>query len=434
MGHSRDRNELQGCGVAKTAELERIKALSQLARLRLGLWLGLTLGCLILTIMMILPMQVFPARNLVLAQTPESLENLRQQQQRIDQNRSNLTKERDRLKNLEKVAQGQLSKLGRNIQVTSTQIQDNEFQLQLATKHLKELQADLLTAEKAYQQKQSATVARLLFLQRQQTSQGWAVLLQSQNLNEFLDRRRQLKLVYQSDQQILKELKGEANQINQQKNQIEQQKNSIALLTQELLAQKSQFEAQAQSQQQLVNRLRTDRRALEAAEAQLAKDSASVGTLIQQRVAEQRAKEAEAARASGRSAIIVRGTGQMSYPSDGPITSSFGWRTHPILGYERFHSGVDFGADYGSTIRAADRGTVIFAGWYGGYGDAVIIDHGNGITTLYGHGSELYASEGQTVERGQPIAAVGSTGLSTGPHLHFEVRQDGEPIDPMAYL
>lgn len=77
---------------------------------------------------------------------------------------------------------------------------------------------------------------------------------------------------------------------------------------------------------------------------------------------------------------------------------------------------------------------MIFAGWYGGYGNAVIIDHGNGLATMYAHSQELYVSEGQTVQRGQAIAAVGSTGLSTGPHLHFEVRKDGEPVDPAAYL
>ncbi len=107
---------------------------------------------------------------------------------------------------------------------------------------------------------------------------------------------------------------------------------------------------------------------------------------------------------------------------------------HPILGYERFHSGIDIGADYGTVIHAADSGTVIFAGWYGGYGNAIIIDHGGGITSLYGHTSELYVSEGQQVQRGQTIAAVGSTGFSTGPHLHFEVRANGEPVDPSAYL
>ncbi|MEB3337890.1 MAG: peptidoglycan DD-metalloendopeptidase family protein [Leptolyngbyaceae bacterium] len=371
--------------------------------------------------------------------TTQTIEDLKRQQQQIQEQRASVLRERDRLRNLEQAAQSNLRGLQVAIASTTIQIKDYEYQLDLAKRYLKELQLQLVQAESNYQQRQFSTVARLRFLQRQQGSQGWAVLLQSQNFNQFLDRRHQLKLVYQADRQILEELKAEAEEIQRQKLQVEKQRNQIALLTQQLLAKKAEYQAQAQSQQQLINRLRTDRTALEAAEAQLARDSQDLGALIQQRVAEQRAKEAAeaAARARNRNSspsVVVRGTGQMSYPSDGPITSGFGWRTHPILGTQRFHAGVDFGADHGSAIRAADTGIVIVAGWYGGYGYAVVIDHGNGITTLYGHASALYVSEGQAVQRGQAIAAIGSTGLSTGPHLHFEVRQDGEPVDPMGYL
>ncbi len=358
------------------------------------------------------------------SQESGSLDELKQQQQQIDQQRSAVQKERDRVQKLEKSAQGNLNGIHKTIQVTAAQLQVNETKLQKATQQLKKLQTALDSADRTYRQRQSATGSRLRFLQRQQKSNGWAVLLQSQSLNDFLDRRYQLSRVYKTDRKILIDLKSEADWLDHQQNQVEQQKNQIALITQELLAQKSESEAQATYQNQVVDRLKTDRRALEAAEAQLAQDSQSVGSLIQKRVAQERAKNG----------IVVLGTGQMSYPSDGEITSGFGWRMHPILGYQRFHSGVDFGADYGSTIRAADRGVVIFAGWYGGYGNAVIIDHGNNITTLYGHTSGVYVSEGQAIERGQPIAAVGSSGLSTGPHLHFEVRQNGEPVDPMRYF
>jgi murein DD-endopeptidase MepM/ murein hydrolase activator NlpD len=130
----------------------------------------------------------------------------------------------------------------------------------------------------------------------------------------------------------------------------------------------------------------------------------------------------------------VRGTGRFIFPANAAISSGFGNRVHPILGYSRFHAGVDFSASYGSTIRAADSGRVIFSGWYGGYGQAVVIDHGNGLSTLYAHASRLFVREGQTVEQGQPVATVGSTGLSTGPHLHFEVRRNGNPVNPMGYL
>ena len=358
------------------------------------------------------------------AVSQDGLDDLKQQQQQIDQQRSAVQKERDRVQKLEKSAQSSLKGIRKNIQVTAEQIQTSETRLKQATRQLKALQIALGSADRTYRQKQAATGSRLRFLQRQQRSRGWAVLLQSQSLNDFIDRRQQLRRVYKTDRKILTTLKSDAERLDRQQTQVEQQKNQIALITQELLAQKSEFEAQATYQNQVVDRLKTDRRALEAAEAQLAKDSQGIRALIQKRVAEERAKNG----------IVVLGTGQMSYPSDGEITSGFGWRMHPILGYQRFHSGVDFGADYGSMIRSADRGLVIFAGWYGGYGNAVIVDHGNNITTLYGHTSELYVAEGQSIERGQPIAAVGSTGLSTGPHLHFEVRQNGEPVDPMSYF
>lgn len=384
-------------------------------RLRVGIRILVAVVCLVSLIWVAHP---------AFSQESGSLDELKQQQQQIDQQRSAVQKERDRVQRLEKSAQGNLTGIRKTIQVTAAQLQANEAKLQKATQRLKKLQIALDSADRTYRQKQSATGSRLRFLQRQQKSHGWAVLLQSQSLNDFLDRCYQLRRVYKTDRKILINLKSEADRLDRQQTQVEQQKNQIALITQELLAQKSESEAQATYQNQVVDRLKTDRRALEAAEAQLEKDSQGIGLLIQKRVAQERAKNG----------IVVLGTGQMSYPSDGEITSGFGWRMHPILGYQRFHSGVDFGADYGSTIRAADRGVVIFAGWYGGYGNAVIIDHGNNITTLYGHSSGLYVSEGQAIERGQPIAAVGSTGLSTGPHLHFEVRQNGEPVDPMAYF
>lgn len=359
-----------------------------------------------------------------------SVDDLRQKQQQIDKERQRVQSERERLKNLEESAEDRLEGLQQTIQSTTVQIKDNEYRLELATQRLKHLQADLLVAEETYDQMQRSTVARLQFLQRQQSVKGWAVLLQSQNLNEFLDKRRQLKLVYEADQHMLGKLDETAKQLEQQRLEVEVQKNEIALIVQQLELEKQQYEAQAQTQTTLVDRLRVDRQALEAAEAKLAKDSEGVAGLIRQKLAEQ-----EAARlAADRNRIITSGSGQFSYPVSASITSGFGTRVHPILGYRRFHGGIDFGASHGSTIRAADSGTVIFSGWYGGYGRSVIISHGGGLTTLYAHASAAYVKEGASVQKGEPIAAVGSTGLSTGPHLHFEVRKNGEPVNPMSYL
>jgi murein DD-endopeptidase MepM/ murein hydrolase activator NlpD len=350
----------------------------------------------------------------------QSVPQLQKKQQQVDRQRDQLEQQQDQLENQQETSEDRLEGLQQSITATANQITETEYRLAKAEKELKTLQGQLEKAEAEYQAMQSATVARLQFLQRQKGSEGWAVLLQSSDFNEFLDRRYQLKRVYQADRNVLSELKRQSDQIKQQKAAVEAQKNQVALLRQQLLAQKQQFEKEASSEQVLISRLKNERAALEAAEAQLARESDQIASLIQQRVAAQ----------SG----IVRGTGRFIYPANGRITSGFGSRVHPILGYRRFHGGVDFGASHGTTIRAADSGRVIFAGWYGGYGQTVIIDHGGGLTTLYGHASRLSVREGQTVQQGQAIAAVGSTGLSTGPHLHFEVRRNGTPVNPMQYL
>lgn len=122
------------------------------------------------------------------------------------------------------------------------------------------------------------------------------------------------------------------------------------------------------------------------------------------------------------------------WPCRGEITSYFGWRTHPIFGTTKYHSGMDIAVDYGTPIHAADSGTVVYSGWLGGYGYCVMIDHGGGLVSLYGHNQSLNVYEGQYVAKGTVIAAAGSTGYSTGPHCHFEVRLHGEVTEPLNYL
>ena len=138
-------------------------------------------------------------------------------------------------------------------------------------------------------------------------------------------------------------------------------------------------------------------------------------------------RAAQAANA-GSSSDVTPSSAGLVWPVSGPITSPFGWR------WGRMHEGIDIGAGSGSPIHAAASGTVIYCGWEGGYGNLVAIDHGGGLATAYGHQSSIAVSCGQTVSQGQTIGYVGSTGHSTGPHLHFEVRINGNAVDPLGYL
>jgi murein DD-endopeptidase MepM/ murein hydrolase activator NlpD len=129
------------------------------------------------------------------------------------------------------------------------------------------------------------------------------------------------------------------------------------------------------------------------------------------------------------------GDGTFIWPVSGPITSPYGYRTDPVTGATAFHSGIDIGASCGTPIKAAGTGIIISAGFNsGGYGNMTLINHGNGLSTLYGHQSSIIVSAGQSVTQGQVIGYVGSTGKSTGCHLHFEVRVNGSPVDPTGYL
>lgn len=126
--------------------------------------------------------------------------------------------------------------------------------------------------------------------------------------------------------------------------------------------------------------------------------------------------------------------GSMSWPTDGLVTSGFGWRTHPILNRRIFHNGLDLGSPTGTPIRAGAEGRVILAQSWSGFGNTVVIQHGGDVTSIYGHMSRFNTSVGRSVDEGQVIGYVGCSGLCTGPHLHFEVRESGAPVDPLKYL
>jgi murein DD-endopeptidase MepM/ murein hydrolase activator NlpD len=355
-----------------------------------------------------------------------SLQDLRRWRQTLKEYNRGVKQQRQQLQQIEGAARDRLEGLQTNVRLTAVQIRQAEQNLQQAQTSLSTLEEEFNASQTRYQGKLDSTVARLRFLQRRKADNVWAMLLDSENLNELMTRRQQLQQVYRADQKLLVSLKAENDRLADQKGQIQFQVAQIEQLQSQLQQQQIAFSSEAAQQEQLVGKISADREAMEAAEAQLQRDSDNVTAMIRQRLAY--------VAPSAPGDILIQGTGRLSMPINAPITSQFGYRIHPVLGYRRLHAGTDFGAETGTPIRAAESGTVIHAGWQGGYGKTVIIDHGQGMTTLYGHCSQLYVRDGQTVQKGEAIAAVGSTGMSTGPHLHFEVRINGEPQNPLAFI
>lgn len=249
------------------------------------------------------------------------------------------------------------------------------------------------------------------------------VLFGAKDFADLMTRMDVLKRIIKHDYDLIMKVKEEKATVENTRAQLEKDKAEAEVLVTDAQAKKAKVEDKESEQQVLLDQAIYDRDTSERMYEELMAASQEVANMI-------RRSHMSSAGYSGAPA----GAGGMIWPISGPITSEFGWRTHPIFGTARFHSGLDIGGDYGMPIYAAASGTVIYAGWISGYGNAVIIDHGGGVTTLYGHNDSLNVSEGENVAQGQVIAMCGSTGNSTGPHCHFEVRENGEPVSPYGYL
>jgi murein DD-endopeptidase MepM/ murein hydrolase activator NlpD len=200
---------------------------------------------------------------------------------------------------------------------------------------------------------------------------------------------------------------------------LQKQSDRLVALQAAMTAKQAEALAARQNKSQTLAVVATNRQDWEAQQRQLMAESAQLAAII----------KGDSGSSSG-----GKSTGSMVWPVNGPITSPFGWRTNPIWNTREFHTGIDIGVPEGTPIVAADGGTVISTSWWDGGGNVTVIQHANNIATVYMHQASFAVSTGAVVTRGQVIGYVGMTGATTGPHLHFEVRVNGNPVDPMGYL
>ena len=304
---------------------------------------------------------------------------------------------------------------------------------------ISENETKLHNIEKTYNQKHDVLMVRVRDIYINGQVSYLEVLFGSKDFNDFFTRMDLLKRVIKKDYDLVQEILGQQAELKKIRNQLETDKNIQEELAKKAEEAKEIKLAKVAKQQALIDKMNTDKAVYDRQYDEMMAASEQVAKLIQQSKYKPPPSPPQSSSSSSSSSGEVyraapSGSGGMIWPVSGPITSPFGWRTHPIFGNQRFHSGLDIGADYGVPIHAAKAGTVSHAGWIGGYGNTVMIEHGDGIVTLYGHNQSLNVSVGQQVSQGQVIAYCGSTGNSTGPHCHFEVRLNGEPVSPYNYL
>ncbi|MGL5694230.1 MAG: M23 family metallopeptidase, partial [Peptostreptococcaceae bacterium] len=261
------------------------------------------------------------------------------------------------------------------------------------------------------------------------------VVLSSDSLSDFFNNLYMVKEVIEQDRVLLKELEEDKATVEEKKKELEVKTNEQNELKLSLEADNSKIESDKAEVEALKNNLIKEEDELES----------DIAKIIAKEEAEAKAKaEAEAQKndnssssqggsSSGSSSQVVT-SGSWPVPGYSRISSPYGNRIHPVLGTTKFHTGIDIPAPKGAPVTAYDSGTVIYSGVQGSYGNTVMIRHDDGKVTLYAHNSALTVSVGQRVQKGQVVAKIGSTGRSTGPHLHFEVRVNGKHVNPMNYL
>lgn len=347
----------------------------------------------------------------------------------------------DKINQATKDKKDALNKLNENKEKRQTELAKKEkidHEIDLLQAELDEIDSIIHEAEQGIAQKEQEIAqyeqeiesdeqdfrARLRAMDETNAASYIDLLLESKSFSDFLARVETVREISEHDRNII-------NNMIALKKGVEFSRNELVL---------------KRDEQQEARSLVDERKS--ALDAKKAEQSALINTInkdiaLQEKIYDEASKLEQQLKDSIRSSLSTSSSGSSRYtggqfafpaPSMISVTSPYGYRIHPIFGTRKYHSGMDLAAPHGTNTVAAEAGVVRMAGWNGGYGYCVIIDHGGGIATLYGHNSKLLVSAGQSVSRGQVIAKIGSTGNSTGPHLHFEVLINGSTTNPAPYI
>lgn len=353
---------------------------------------------------------IFPAFADQLTDAQKKLNSVDSQIKNVKQQKNQISGDKKQLENQKNNILAQENK------------QNEEYQelintLSLINQEIDNIEQAIKDAEEECVQKEELLKTRLRVMYENSSDSMVDILLESKTLTEFMERYELISIITQKDKELLKELNIAKQEIEykrtlkaEEKKKTEDEAKESQDRLNQLKASRADLENEIRQKQNLLKKL-------EAEEDRLLKESSQIANTIK--------NLQKGGKYTG---------GTMKWPTPGyfSISSYFGNRLHPIYKKYKMHTGLDIGASSGASIIAANNGTVILRKYQqDGYGNYLVVDHGGGITTLYAHCSKLLVNVGDNVKAGQVIAKVGSTGLSTGPHLHFEVRKDGNPVDPL---
>jgi len=358
--------------------------------------------------------------------------------EKLNQKRGELDTARTREQSL----QSQLDTTNHNIAAVNGHMADIQGRIRSTQRKLAWNQIQLHAAQTTLKRHQDALNRRLVDAYEQGDLGYLDVLLRARSFADFVERWNDIRFLVKTNEATIRSRRGDEARVGKIQNRLLGTQSELTNEQNQAQQQQRALDALAAQRKDLVAAADAQRRDVQAEVVQLDEMSAAEEAALEALIV-QKQREEEARRLAERRARQLAGEelppeagapGELMWPVSGPITDRYGMRYHPVFHRVMMHNGIDIGVPSGTPVAAAAAGTVIVASYQGNCGNMVAIDHHGGLSTLYCHLSQMFVGVGQIVQRGQAIGAAGATGDATGPHVHFQVMQNGHPVDPMSYL
>ena len=369
--------------------------------------------CVVVILLIVTIISIFPTS------AGGSIADLRYKQNQIEQQIKDIRKKADALKSEKKSIESEIQILDGELRVLTLETEKQEVQKQELNMRIAESEQKIVELTDEIDNNNELLEERLRAMYINGTGGYLEVILNAENLIDALTRMDLIQLIVKSDVELLKTINEQKTEVEELKVAQEIRRHELTAVINDLNAKQDEVLIASRSKENYMSSLQNNIEEIQRQEAAMEEQSKQIEKDI---LAAQRAGEYVG--------------GELAWPVPGHyrITSPYGGRIHPITGVWSTHGGTDIAAPNGTSIVASNDGVVIYAGYHYSYGNYIIVDHNGGIATLYAHCSKLLASNGQAVSKGETIALIGSTGESTGNHIHFEVRVNGVRKNPMEYL
>ena len=314
--------------------------------------------------------------------------------------------------------------------IVTAKIQKTENNIVVTKSNIAELERQIIRDKKLLR-------ARLINIYKHAQLADIDLLLSTKGTHDAMENVHLLEKIARQDQELITTLGEKTRRLGVSKHRLEQENSNLKVQHEDLRQQNIQLQADTKEKNRVLAQVQHDKKLYLAELDEIKKAQRELDNTVQRLIRQKKALIAARAKKSGGVAqpeTRYYTGGRLNWPCQGRISSQYGTRTHPVLKVKRQHTGLDIAAPKGTPVKAALAGEVLFTGWQRGYGNVIMVDHGGDMITVYGHLSRILVSEGQKVTASTTIGLVGSTGMSTGNHLHFEVRINGKAKDPLSYL